>query len=125
MFLDDQVARGLARAEPRQYGLLLEILGDGVKGRVNGSCVQFHPHELLARGQIFNGYVHNKNELNEPRRIPEQWSLRQCDLRFLLACERIKSAVFGWDTFHNSWRTCNRAQLTAAITPRWLAVSQT
>ena len=38
------VAGCLALAEPRQHGLLLVIFSDGVKGRINGSCVQFHPY---------------------------------------------------------------------------------
>ena len=28
--------------------------------KVMRGCVQFHPHELFARGQIFNGNIHGK-----------------------------------------------------------------
>ena len=60
VLFEDHVAGRLARAEARQNGLFLVIFRDGVKGRINGGDVQFHPHELFARGQSFNGYVHGK-----------------------------------------------------------------
>ena len=60
VFFDHHGARRLAGTEPRQRGLLLEILRDGIKDFVHGLRVQFHPQQFLARRQIFNGYVHSK-----------------------------------------------------------------
>ena len=60
VFFGDHVARSLARTEARQRRLLLDVLRDGVKRRVHGGGVQFHPQQFFARGQIFNRYVHSK-----------------------------------------------------------------
>jgi hypothetical protein len=59
VFFDDEVARCLAGPEAGQRRLLLIVLRDGVEGFVHGLRVQFHPQQFLARGQIFNGDVHN------------------------------------------------------------------
>ena len=66
-FLRTSVARRLAGAEAGQRRLLLEILRDGIKGFVHGLRVQFHPQQFFARGQIFNGDVHNIFRLSANR----------------------------------------------------------
>ena len=63
VFFGDHVARRLAGAEAGQRGLLLIILGDGIKDFVHGLRVHFHAEEFFARCQIFNGDIHNNSRL--------------------------------------------------------------
>jgi hypothetical protein len=67
VFFEHEVARRLAGTEARQRGLLLKVLGDGVKGLVHGLRVHFHPQQFLARGQIFDGDVHNNSRWSASR----------------------------------------------------------
>ena len=77
VFFGHQLARRLARAEPGQRRLFLEILRDGVKGFVHGLRVHFHPHQFFARGQIFNGDIHKNSLVSEPRSLRESRQFRQ------------------------------------------------
>ena len=60
VFVQHHLARRLAGPETRQVGLALKILRHGLEGFIHLLRVHFHPHQFLARGQIFYRYIHNK-----------------------------------------------------------------
>ena len=64
----DHLARRLAGAEAGQRRMLLKFLQHGIKGRVHVLRLDFHTHQFLAGGQIFNSHVHNRTfQLSPPR----------------------------------------------------------
>ena len=54
------LARRFARPKAGQVGLAPEILGHRLEGFIHLLRFDFHPHQLLARGQIFYCYIHKQ-----------------------------------------------------------------
>ena len=60
VFPQHHLARRFARPKPRQVGLAPKILRHGLEGFIHLLRLDFHPHELLARGQILYRHIHKQ-----------------------------------------------------------------